>query len=120
MLPLPRPGLHEYSRFHFYLTIRDDRTSTGHVLGRVQPQQQTVQSERNLNPLSCGVLRCLTHLAMLLGTDQDIQVCLFKPSNIYLRSVLDCLASYRSFLSCFSRNKSFIKSLLIRNSGSEM
>ncbi|XP_028416581.1 E3 ubiquitin-protein ligase RNF213-like [Dendronephthya gigantea] len=52
---------------------REDRTSTGHILGRAQPQRGTVESERNMNPLSCGVLRCLTHLAMLLGTDQDIQ-----------------------------------------------
>ena len=76
--------------FVYFFEIRQDRSSTGHVLGRAQPQQRTVQSERNLNPLSCGVLRCLTHLAMLLGTDRDTQVCLFKARNIYFRS--SCLA----------------------------
>ncbi|CAB4005449.1 Hypothetical predicted protein [Paramuricea clavata] len=52
---------------------RQDRSSTGHILGRAQAQQQNVTSVRNLTHLSCGVLRCLTHVAMLLGTDQNIQ-----------------------------------------------
>jgi hypothetical protein len=46
----------------------------------VQAQQQNVTSVRNLTPLSCGILRCLTHAAMLLGTDQNNQVyVLIKP-----------------------------------------
>jgi hypothetical protein len=63
------------------VAIREDRSSSGHILGRVQAQQQNVTSVRNLTPLSCGILRCLTHAAMLLGTwDQNIQVyMLIKP-----------------------------------------
>ncbi|XP_046861659.1 E3 ubiquitin-protein ligase RNF213-like [Xenia sp. Carnegie-2017] len=45
------------------------RSSTGHILGRVQNQPPSTQ--RNLNSLSCSVLRCLTHVAMLLGTTPD-------------------------------------------------
>jgi hypothetical protein len=56
------------------VAIRQDRSSTGHILGHAQAQQQNVTSVRNLTHLSCGVLRCLTHVAMLLGTDQNIQV----------------------------------------------
>jgi hypothetical protein len=61
--------------FIIFVAIRQDRSTTGHILGRAQAQQQNVTPERNLNPFSCGVLRCLTHAAMLLGTDEDIQVC---------------------------------------------
>lgn len=56
------------------MAIRQDRSSTGHILGHAQSQRQNVTSVRNLTHLSCGVLRCLTHVAMLLGTDQNIQV----------------------------------------------
>ncbi len=58
-----------------FVAIRQDQSSTGHILGLAQAQPQTVTSTRNLNSLPCGVLRCLTHIAMLLGTDHDIQVC---------------------------------------------
>lgn len=57
-----------------FVAIRQDRSSTGHILGHAQAQRQNVTSVRNLTHLSCGVLRCLTHVAMLLGTDQNIQV----------------------------------------------
>ena len=50
-----------------------DRSSTGHILGNAEAQPEAVTSERNLTPLACGVLRCLTHIAMLLGTGQNIQ-----------------------------------------------
>ena len=57
----------------FHISFRADRSSTGHILGRAQDQPPSAQ--RNLNPLSCCVLRCLTHVAMLLGTTPDqIQV----------------------------------------------
>ena len=62
-----------------FVTIREDQSSTGHILGSAEAQPQFVTSERNLSPLACGVLRCLTHIAMLLGTDQNIQVCQVSP-----------------------------------------
>ena len=54
---------------------RQDRSATGHILGRAGAQSQTLTSTRNLTPLACGVLRCLAHVAMLLGTEQNMQVC---------------------------------------------
>ena len=63
-----------YFSIFIFVTIRHDRSETGHILGRAQAQPKTVTPERNLTPLACGVLRCLTHIAMLLGTDQNIQV----------------------------------------------
>ena len=57
----------------FHISFRADLSSTGHILGCAQDQPPSAQ--RNLNPLSCCVLRCLTHVAMLLGTTPDqIQV----------------------------------------------
>lgn len=58
----------------FKLLTREDRSSTGHTLGRAQSQPPNTTPERNLNPLSCSALRCLTHVAMLLGTDHNMQV----------------------------------------------
>ena len=61
---------------HFLIFYnRQDRTATGHILGRAGAQSQTLTRTRNLTPLACGILRCLTHVAMLLGTQQNIQVC---------------------------------------------
>ena len=60
---------------YIYLrNYREDRSSTGHILGRAQLQPPKITPQRNLNPMSCSVLRCLMHAAMLLGTDQDMQV----------------------------------------------
>ena len=66
----------------FICLISEDRSSTGHILGRAQAQPPNATSERNLNPLTCSVLRCLTHLAMLLGTDQNMQV--FHWSSLFI------------------------------------
>ena len=62
-----------------FVTNREDRSVKGHILGHAQAQPQAVVSERNLTPLACGVLRCLTHIAMLLGTAENIQVCQVSP-----------------------------------------
>ena len=40
-----------------------------------EAQSRSLTSERNLTPLACGILRFLTHAAMLLGADQNFQVC---------------------------------------------
>ena len=65
--------------FIFICLNREDRSSTGHILGQARLQQPNATPLRNLNPLSCSVLRCLTHVAMLLGTDQNMQVIRFFP-----------------------------------------
>ena len=49
--------------------------STGHIIGRIANVPQTLTPTRNLSPLAAGILRCLTHVAMLLGTEQNSQVC---------------------------------------------
>ncbi|CAB4012396.1 Hypothetical predicted protein [Paramuricea clavata] len=78
---------------------REDRSSTGHILGPTQALQQNV-TQRNLNPLCCGVLRCLTHVAMLLGTEQNIQqpgICSGKPhAQGFSLNKLEAGKNYRS------------------------
>ncbi|XP_046861643.1 E3 ubiquitin-protein ligase RNF213-like [Xenia sp. Carnegie-2017] len=79
-----------------------DRSSTGHILGRAQDQPPSAQ--RNLNPLSCCVLRCLTHVAMLLGTTpdqiQNISAIIKPPVNNVVQFIKDHI---KNDLRCIAR-----------------
>ena len=76
----------------FFVTIREDRSSTGHILGPPKAQPNVLTSQRNLTPLACGVLRCLTHIAMLLGTCEHFQV-----NQVILRFQLIYIFKGRTF-----------------------
>ncbi|XP_046861644.1 E3 ubiquitin-protein ligase rnf213-alpha-like [Xenia sp. Carnegie-2017] len=78
------------------------RSSTGHILGRVQ--NQPTSAERNLNSLSCSVLRCLTHVAMLLGTTpdqiQNISAIVIPPVDDIIQFIKDHI---KNDLRCIAR-----------------
>ncbi|XP_033741837.1 E3 ubiquitin-protein ligase rnf213-alpha-like [Pecten maximus] len=51
-----------------------DKTKPGHILGRADQRTDVVVGERAMNPVSCAILRLLTHISMLLGTNENPQV----------------------------------------------
>ena len=58
------------------MLFRQDHSTTGHIIGPAQRQPQSLPHERNLTPIALGVLRFLTHAALLLGADQNFEVCI--------------------------------------------
>ncbi|XP_018410445.1 PREDICTED: E3 ubiquitin-protein ligase RNF213-like [Nanorana parkeri] len=50
-----------------------DRTQTGHVLGDPDPQGPAVAPDRDIAAPAFILLRMITHLAMLLGSEEDTQ-----------------------------------------------
>ena len=64
-----------FSEYRYIFFFSVDRTRNGHIIGSVEAQSSSLTSERNLTPLACGIVRFLTHGAMLLGADQNCQVC---------------------------------------------
>ncbi|XP_057630023.1 E3 ubiquitin-protein ligase RNF213-like [Chionomys nivalis] len=63
---VPNPNFHPIS-------INQDRTQTGHVLGDPQPSGEAVACDRGLSPVVFILSRLLTHLAMLVGVTQNPQ-----------------------------------------------
>ncbi|KAF6041591.1 hypothetical protein EB796_000104 [Bugula neritina] len=67
------------------------RTQPGHILGTADGRNRAAAPERDLNSLSCAVLRCLTHLSMYTASLFNIQhvshICLIY-SNINLQFTL--------------------------------
>ncbi|KAF6041607.1 hypothetical protein EB796_000120 [Bugula neritina] len=67
------------------------RTQPGHILGMADGRNRAAAPERDLNSLSCAVLRCLTHLSMYTASLFNIQhvshICLIY-SNINLQFTL--------------------------------
>jgi len=53
---------------------REDRTQPGHILGRANRRVVVAQTERKMTPVGCTTLRLLTHIAMLLGANENPQV----------------------------------------------
>nr|XP_045015373.1 E3 ubiquitin-protein ligase RNF213 [Jaculus jaculus] len=51
----------------------EDRTQTGHMLGKPQPRGVAMASDRGLSPVVFILTRLLTHVAMLLGATQSPQ-----------------------------------------------
>ncbi|CAO2646302.1 E3 ubiquitin-protein ligase RNF213 [Lemmus lemmus] len=62
----PVPGFH-------LISINEDRTQTGHVLGDPQPSGEAVACDRGLPPVVFILTRLLTHLAMFVGATQNPQ-----------------------------------------------
>ncbi|XP_072256671.1 E3 ubiquitin-protein ligase RNF213 [Pyxicephalus adspersus] len=50
-----------------------DRTQTGHVLGDPNPQGSALAPDRDIPAPAFILLRMITHLAMLLGSEEDMQ-----------------------------------------------
>ncbi|XP_018410442.1 PREDICTED: LOW QUALITY PROTEIN: E3 ubiquitin-protein ligase RNF213-like [Nanorana parkeri] len=59
----------------------EDRTQTGHVLGDPDRQGPAVAPDRDIAAPAFILLRMITHLAMLLGSEEDTQnlMCIVKP-----------------------------------------
>ena len=57
----------------FLLFVRQDRSSTGHILGA----PQRIIAERDLSPANVSLLRVILHSAMLAGAYQQPEVKLF-------------------------------------------
>ncbi|KAM8945658.1 LOW QUALITY PROTEIN: E3 ubiquitin-protein ligase RNF213 [Pelodytes ibericus] len=51
-----------------------DQTQTGHVLGSADRQGNAVAPDRQISAPVFTILRLLTHLAMLLGIEEDMQI----------------------------------------------
>ncbi|XP_060085808.1 E3 ubiquitin-protein ligase RNF213-like [Ylistrum balloti] len=51
-----------------------DRTKPGHILGRADQRTDIIVDERKMTAVSCAILRFLTHISMLLGTNENPQV----------------------------------------------
>ncbi|XP_021342051.1 E3 ubiquitin-protein ligase rnf213-alpha-like, partial [Mizuhopecten yessoensis] len=51
-----------------------DKTKPGHILGRADQRTDVVVAERKMSRVTCVILRLLTHVAMLLGTNENPQV----------------------------------------------
>lgn len=51
-----------------------DRTQTGHVLGLPDRQGTAIAPDRDLPTPAFILLRLVTHLSMLLGSEEDTQV----------------------------------------------
>lgn len=56
------------------LCFSEDRSETGHILGRADMRGQDHPQERLLSPVHCSCLRLLTHMAMFLAAANDPQV----------------------------------------------
>ncbi|XP_075066136.1 E3 ubiquitin-protein ligase RNF213 [Mixophyes fleayi] len=67
-----------------------DRTPTGHVLGAPERQGSTVAPDRDIAAPVFILLRLITHLSMLLGSEEDIQnlAQIVKPQVQDVRSFL--------------------------------
>ena len=57
-----------------FLFCRDDRTTTGHVLGHPSTRAKGLVPERNLSSVVVGVTRILMHCAMIEGACRQPQV----------------------------------------------
>ncbi|CAH2291483.1 E3 ubiquitin- ligase RNF213 [Pelobates cultripes] len=82
-----------------------DRTQTGHVLGNPEQRGVSVAPDRNVPAPVFIILRLVTHLAMLLGAEEDLQSTsdIVKPPvpdlrNFLLRHIARDLAQLRSTL----------------------
>ena len=43
----------------------DIKSKPGHILGHAVNRSATAREQRKLTPLSCAVMRCLTHISIL-------------------------------------------------------
>ncbi|XP_075132003.1 LOW QUALITY PROTEIN: E3 ubiquitin-protein ligase RNF213-like [Leptodactylus fuscus] len=68
----------------------EDRTQTGHVLGAPERQGAVIAPDRDLPAPAFIILRMVTHLSMLLGSEEDLQnvVRIVKPPVPDVRSFL--------------------------------
>ncbi|XP_073505318.1 E3 ubiquitin-protein ligase RNF213-like [Phyllobates terribilis] len=68
----------------------EDRTQTGHVLGLPERQGTVIAPDRDLSAPAFIVLRLLTHLSMLLGSEVELQTAthIVKPQVPDVRSFL--------------------------------
>lgn len=57
---------------------RADFSQPGHILGPAEGRSTQATSERTLSPSSNILLRLLTHMAMLIGTNEHLNVNLKK------------------------------------------
>ncbi|XP_056372927.1 E3 ubiquitin-protein ligase RNF213 isoform X2 [Hyla sarda] len=78
-----------YQGFH-RIQENGDRTQTGHVLGHPERQGTVLAPDRDIPTPAFILLRLLTHLSMLLGSEEDIQsvIHMVKPPVTDLRSFL--------------------------------
>jgi len=53
---------------------REDKTQPGHILGRANKRGKATHSERSMTPVGCATLRLFTHIAMILGANENTQV----------------------------------------------
>ncbi|XP_021363666.1 E3 ubiquitin-protein ligase rnf213-alpha-like isoform X2 [Mizuhopecten yessoensis] len=72
-----------------------DQTQPGHILGRADQRTNVVGVERKMSQITCAILRLLTHVAMLLGTNQNVSVIgrMIKP-NIPDERVVEFLLNH--------------------------
>nr|DBA30609.1 TPA: hypothetical protein GDO54_006568 [Pyxicephalus adspersus] len=68
-------GGQNHAAFRGFQRIQQDvdRTQTGHVLGDPNPQGSALAPDRDIPAPAFILLRLITHLAMLLGSEEDIQ-----------------------------------------------
>ena len=58
--------------------FRNDRTETGHVLGRAAKLGPISAPERKLNRATFSILRLLTHISMYIGANTNSVVNIIK------------------------------------------
>ena len=68
----------------------EDRTETGHILGRAEVRGQGPIQERLLSPVHCSFLRLLTHMSMYLAAANDPQV---KNQGPVVQSIVSLMSS---------------------------
>ncbi|XP_069105330.1 E3 ubiquitin-protein ligase rnf213-alpha-like [Argopecten irradians] len=72
-----------------------DQTKPGHILGRADQRTDVVVGERKMNPVSCAILRLLTHVSMLLGANENPPViCNMIQPNIAIHTLADFLLNH--------------------------
>ncbi|XP_072001709.1 E3 ubiquitin-protein ligase RNF213-like isoform X2 [Engystomops pustulosus] len=70
----PVGGMNYVPQQGFHLVQNnEDRTQTGHVLGLPEQQGAAIAPDRDLPAPEFILLRLVTHLAMLLGSEEDVQ-----------------------------------------------
>lgn len=91
--------------FFWFFENRDDFSQPGHILGSAEGRSTQATSERTLSPSSNTLLRLLTHMAMLIGANDHLNVNIKNAASIVvLIGYSTCVAYFFTFISRICAN----------------